>query len=101
MVQSLTESENIIALLKEEGLQSPLRQTLPTDFLDVTFNPATEKYLHLRKANHTPLYINIFSNHLPTIIKNLHKTINRRISDSSCNKEEPDKVESVCKTPLK
>ena len=71
------------------------------DFLDVTFNLATEKYFNLWKANHTPLYINIFSNHPPTIIKQLHRRINSRISYSACNKEELDKIESAYEAPLK
>ena len=71
------------------------------DFLDVTFNLATEKYFNLWKANHIPLYINIFSNHPPTIIKQLHKRINNRISCSSYNKEGLDKIESVYEAALK
>ena len=61
-----------------------------TEFLDVTFNLAKNKYFPFRKANNTPLYINAFSNHPPTIIKQLPKMINKRISDLSCNKEEFD-----------
>ena len=36
-----------------------------------------------------------FSNHLPIIIKQLPKMINKRISDLSCNKGEFDKVKSL------
>ena len=52
-------------------------------------------------TNNTPRYINAFSNHPPTIIKQLSKMINKRISDISCNKEEFDKVKSVSESALK
>ena len=91
-----------IALFKEEGLSVTIETNLiEIDFLDVTFNLATKKYFPFRKANNTPLYINAFSNHSPTIIKQLPKMINKRISDLSCNKEEFDKVKSVYKSALK
>ena len=85
--------KDVIALFKEEGISITIETNLiETDFLDVTFNLATKEYFPFRKANNTPLYINAFSNHPPTIIKQLPKMINKRISDLSCNKEEFDKV---------
>ena len=61
--------KDIIALFKEEGLSIAFETNLiETDFLDVTFNLATKKYFPFRKANNTPLYINAFSNHPPTVI---------------------------------
>ena len=69
--------KDIIALFKKEGLSITIETNLiETDFLDVTFNLATNKYFLFRKANNTPLYINVFSNHLPTI-KQLPKFINK------------------------
>ena len=74
--------KDIIALFKEEGLSITIETNLiETDFLDVTFNLATKKYFPFRKANNTPLYINAFSNHPPTTIKQLPKMISKRISD--------------------
>ena len=94
--------KDIIALFKEEGLPITIETNFTkTDFLDVSFNLATKKYFPFRKANNTPLYINAFSNHPPTIIKQLPKRINKRISDLSCNKEEFDKVKSVNESALK
>ena len=62
--------KDIIALFKEEGLSITIETNLiKTDFLDVTFNPATKKYFPFRKAYDTPLYINAFSKHPSTIIK--------------------------------
>ena len=90
---------DIIALLKEEGLSITIKTILiATDFLDVTFNLVIKKYFPFRKANNTLIYINAFS---PTTIKQLPKMINKRISDVSCNKEEFDKVKSVYESTLK
>ena len=45
-----------IALFKKEGLSITIETNLiETDFLDVTFNLATNKYFLFRKANNTPL----------------------------------------------
>ena len=58
-------------------------------------------YLHIyRKANNTPQYINAFSNHPLTIIKQLPKVIDKKISDLSCNKKEFDKVKSIYESVL-
>ena len=74
--------KDIIALFKEEGLPITIETNFTkTDFLDVSFNLATKKYFPFRKANNTPLYINAFSNHPPTTIKQLPKMISKRISD--------------------
>ena len=74
-----------IALFKEEGLSITIETNLiETDFLGVTLNLVTKKCFPFQKANNTPLYINAFSNHPPTIIKQLLKMINKRISDLSC-----------------
>ena len=94
--------KDIIVLFKEERLSIIIETNLfEVDFLDVTFNLATVKYFSFRKANNTPIYINILSNHPPTIIKQLPKMANRRISNLSCNKEEFDEVNSLYETARK
>ena len=76
--------KDIIVLFKEEGLSIIMK---------------TNTFLFKRLTIHT-LHQCIF-NHPPTIIKQLPKTINKRISDLSCNKEEFGKVKSVYETALK
>ena len=44
------------------------------------------------KPGDRPLYVDSQSNHPPTIIKNLPASINKRLSNISCNKEEFDKA---------
>ena len=81
--------KNIITLFKNEGLGITIDTNLiETDFLDVTFNLTTGKFFPYRKPNNIPLYINVKSNHPPSIIKDLPKMINKRLSDLSCNKED-------------
>ena len=53
-----------------------------TDFLDVVLNFNTGKFSPFRKPNDNPLYINIRSNHPPTITKHLPLMIEKRISKS-------------------
>ena len=74
--------------------------TVGTNFIETYFLPK-KKYFPFRKANNTSLYINAFSKHPPTIIKQLLKMINKRISDLSCNKKEFGKVNSVYESVLK
>ena len=66
----------------------------------MTFNLATCKFFPFRKPNNVPLYINAKSNHPSTIIKDLPKMINRRLSESSCNKDEFDKAKVLYEKSL-
>ena len=58
-----------------------------TDFLDVKLNLTTREFRPFRKPNDHPIYINSKSNHPPTIIKQLPKMIEQRISSLSSNME--------------
>ena len=50
------------------------------NFLDVTFNLQEGKYSANIIPNNEPLYIDSWSNHPPSIIKHIPKSINKRIS---------------------
>ena len=63
-----------------------------SDFLDVTLNLSNGKYYPFRKPNNEPVYINVKSNHPPTILRHLPAAINRRISNLSGNEEEFQKT---------
>ena len=93
--------KSIITLFKEEGLTITIDTNLiETDFLDVTFNLATGKFCPFRKPNNLPLYINVKSKHPLTIIKDLPKMINKRLSELSCNKDEFDKTKLLYEKSL-
>ena len=92
--------KNIITLFKNEDLGITIDTNLiETDFLDVTFNLTSGKFFPYRKPNNMPLYINVKSNHPPSIIKD-NKMINKRLSDLSCNEEEFDKAEPLYEKSL-
>ena len=57
------------------------------NFLDVTFNLTNGTYKPYMKPNNQPLYVNVRSNHPPSILKHLPDNINHRLSDISCNEE--------------
>ena len=58
-------------------------------------------YIYIYIYLYTPLYIEAFSNHPPTSIKQLPKMISKKILDLSGTKEEFDKVKSVYESALK
>ena len=71
-----------------------------TDFLDVTLNLNTGKFSPYRKPNDSPKYININSNHPPSIKNQIPKMINNRISklsydQSSFNQASPAYKEAL------
>ena len=58
-----------------------------TNFLDVTFDLTNNSYKPYRKPDNEPLYINHSSNHPPHILRELPKSINKRINTLSCEKQ--------------
>ena len=90
--------KNFIALFKEEGLAIKIDTSLiETNILDVIFYLAMGKFFPFTKANNVPLYINVKSNHLLKIIKDLPKMINKRLSELPCNKDEFHKAKLLRK----
>ena len=78
--------KQIIKVFKECGLNIVIKMNLKSvDFLDVRFNLTNNTYEPYRKPNNEPVYININSNHPPNILKELPRSINKRISEISCN----------------
>ena len=57
------------------------------DFLDVIFDLYNNLYKPCRKANNKPIYMNKQSNHLPNVLKQLPKSIAKRISGTSSSKD--------------
>ena len=92
--------KRIIALFKEENLSITIETSLfSTDFLDVTLDLQREKYYPYRKPNNKQSYINARSNHPPTIIKELPKMVNKRISDLSGSPRSSYKVSPDWRPP--
>lgn len=77
-----------IRAFKNVGLDITIHVNLNiVDFLDVTLNLHDGTYKPYHKPNDSPMYINVNSNHPPSIIKQLPKSINKRINELSSNKD--------------
>ena len=78
--------KRIIKLFQKHNLKITIEANIiQTDFLDVTLNLNTEKHWPFRKPNDEQLYININSNHPPSIKKALPNMISNRLSELSCD----------------
>ena len=93
--------KDIIAVFKSEGLSITIQANLPsTDFLDITLDLRTGKYSPFRKPGTTPLYVHAKSNHPPSVIKEIPRMIEKRLSDLSCDEGEFDKTKSTYEEAL-
>ena len=73
--------KRIIKVFKDCGLNITIKMNLKTvDFLDVRFNLIKNSYRPFRNPNSKPVYSHEQSNHPPNILKELSKSINKRIS---------------------
>jgi hypothetical protein len=70
-------------------------------YLDVTLDLNTGLHMPYRKPNNDPVYINTLSNHPPTIIKHLPKSIGKRISEISSDQETFKKAAPVYNQALR
>ena len=73
-----------IEMFKTAGLNITIQAGFHiANFLDVLFNLNNGTYQTYRKPDNTPVYINKKSNHPPVLLKQLLKSIAKRISDIS------------------
>ena len=79
--------KNVLQTFNDYGLNITIEGNLRiVNSLDVTFNLRKSTDLPYRKPDNPPVYINSCSNSLPTVIKQLPKSISKRLSDLSSNK---------------
>ena len=57
------------------------------DYLDISFDLNTSIYKPFKKSNNKPLYINESSNHPPPMLKQIAKSVSKRITANSCNED--------------
>ena len=57
------------------------------NFRDITFDLINNIYKPYRKPNDNPVYINKNSNHPPTALRQLAKSVSKRISEASSNEQ--------------
>ncbi len=71
------------------------------NFLDITLNLNNGKFAPFRKPNNQPQYVNSHSNHPPSIIKQIPKSINQRLSYLSSDQQSFDRSKPVYESALK
>ena len=92
----------IVKTFKQCGLAITIEFNLKTvNFLDITFDLQNNVYKTYRNANDKPTYINKNSNHPPSILKQLTKSIEKRLSETSSSKDIFDKSLKVHQDALK
>ena len=74
--------------------------TTIVNFLDVTLDLKSGKCYPYTKEGNIPLYVHKNSNHPPSILKNIPKFINRRLSEISSDKECFDNAKHVSQEAL-
>ena len=94
----------ITKIFKENGFSITIDMNLLlANFLDVSLDMKTCKFKPFRKPLDKPLYINTKSNHPPTIIKEIPKMVQKRLSQLSSTVDEfenakPDYCEALSKS---
>ena len=84
--------KQIVTIFKECGLSITTQCNFKlVDFLEVTFDLYNSLYKPYRKPNNKKIYINKQSNHPPIFLKQLPKSIVKRISNISSSKDLFDK----------
>ena len=80
--------KEICKILKTLNLSITIQANMKiVDFLDVTLNLNDGTFKPFMKPNDFPLYVNSNSNHPPSILKNIPKSVNRRLSKISSNEQ--------------
>ena len=72
--------KKIIETFKKYGLAITIKTNLfVVNFLDIQFNLLNGTFKPYRKSNNDPTYVHIYSNHPRQVLKELPKTIGKRI----------------------
>ena len=81
--------KRIIHIFKQHNLKVTIAANLHTSqYLDVEFDLKNNAYRPYKKPNNETLYINKLSNHPPAVIKQVPKSVARRLSDISSSVDE-------------
>ena len=78
----------MIDLFKQHHLNLEIKCNLKIiDYLDITFDLTTGLFKPYNKTNNIPRYVNAKSNHPPSLLKEILKSVSKRISLNSCNEQ--------------
>ena len=94
--------KEIIQVFKSNGLSITIDMgPKKAEFLDVVLDLEAETYSPYRKPNSQPRYINVKSNHPATVINQVPKSINKRLSKISSSKDKFDSCKIDYENALK
>ena len=80
--------KDLIKLFKKYQLNLHVKCNLRIlDYLDISFDLNTGIYKPFNKPNDKILYINASSNHPPSVLKQIPKSVSTRITAISCNED--------------
>ena len=80
--------EAIIKVFKDHGLSITIHTGLTkVNFLNVTLDLEKDEFKPFRKPGDKPLYVSALSNHPPAVLKNIPLGINKRLCETSSNRE--------------
>ena len=78
----------MIKFFKHHGLDLEIICNLKrVDYLDVNFDLETGLFKPFNKPNNDPLYIHAKSNHPPSILKQIPKSVSNRLTSHSSNED--------------
>ena len=93
--------KDLCALFEKYGLKITADTNTGTvDFLDVTLNIRTKAYKPFTKPGNRQLYVNRSSNHPPSVIKHIPKSIQSRLSTISSNESVFDNSKGIYEKAL-
>ncbi|XP_033096832.1 uncharacterized protein LOC117101076, partial [Anneissia japonica] len=85
--------KDLCAIFNKHGLKITIEANKKiVNFLVITLNLESGKYMPYTKPNNTPLYVHNKSNHPPGILKNIPESINKRLSEISFDEESFNKA---------
>ena len=80
--------KKLCRIFSENGFKITVQANMKSvDFLDINLNLETGVFKPYMKPNGSPVYVHSDSNHPKTILENIPKSINRRLSSISSSKE--------------
>ncbi|XP_033096244.1 1,25-dihydroxyvitamin D(3) 24-hydroxylase, mitochondrial-like [Anneissia japonica] len=94
--------KDLCAIFNKHGLKITIEANKKiVNFLDITLNLESGKYMPYTKLNNTPLYVHNKSNHPPGILKNIPESINKRLSEISFDEESFNKAAPLYQQTLR
>ena len=78
--------KKLCSIFRDNGLNITVEANMKSvNFLDVNLNLENGTYKPFMKPNDKPTYVHAQSNHPPSILRNIPKSVNRRLSSISSN----------------